>query len=121
MDRGNCSVHFRRLVGAAVMLAFLAPAFVPAMAASQAQPADSNSNVFSNKSIAKVVANTKPAEAASRGSNEVTSAPKTPAQAGRSGSFFKTREGVAVLLVMAAGTGYALHSLSKDRIRGAVR
>lgn len=110
MDRGHCSVHFRSLVGVAVLVAFLTTAF-PAMAAAQAQPTDSNA--FSKKSIAKVVANSKPAPAAN--------APKTPAQAGRSGSFFKTREGVAVLVVMAAGTGYALHSLSKDRIRGAVR
>ena len=119
MDCGYCSVHFRRLVGFVVMVAFLATVFVPAMAAAQAQPADSNA--FSNKSIEKVVANTKPAAekaiAASRGAAAV---PKT-AQAGRSGSFFKTREGVAVLVVMAVGTGYALHSLSKDRIRGSIR
>src|SRR5688500_3500698 len=113
MDRGNCSVHFRRLVGAAVMLAFLAPAFVPAMAASQAQPADSNSNVFSNKSIAKVVANTKPSPEAARPSN----APKTTApQATQTGSFFKTRTGVLVLAIMAVGTGYALYSVKEDRI-----
>ena len=110
MDCGYCSVHFRRLVGAGVITAFLATAFVPAMAASQAQPADSKSNAFSNKSIAKVVANTKPAEA-----------PKTPAQAGRSSSFFKTPTGVVVLVVMAAGTGYALRSVSKDRINSPAR
>src|SRR6187397_2186657 len=101
MDRGHCSVHYRRLVGAGLMVAFLATVFVPAMAASQAQPTDSNA--FSSKSIAKVVANTKPSEAASRGSND---APKTQTQAGRSASFFKTRTGVAVLAVMAVGTGY---------------
>ena len=118
MDRGYCSVHFRRLVGVGVITAFLATAFVPAMAASQAQPADSNSNAFSNKSIAKVVADTKPAEAASRGSND---AAKTPAQATKTGSFFKTRTGVAVLVVMAVGTGYAIRSASKDRITGSIR
>ncbi len=118
MDRGYCSVHFRRLVGAGVIVAFLVTAFVPAMAASQGQPADSKSNAFSNKSIAKVVANTKTAEAVSRASND---APKTPAQAGRSGSFFKTPTGVAVLVVMAVGTGYAIRSTSKDRIHGSAR
>ena len=119
MDCGHCSVHVRRLVGLGVMVAFLATVFAPAMAAAQA-PADSNA--FSNKSIEKVVANTKPsAETATAASLGTAAAPKTAAQAGRSGSFFKTREGVAVLVVMAVGTGYALRSLSKDRIRGSIR
>jgi|SRR5687768_10818077 len=113
MDSGYRSVHFRRRVGVGVIVAFLATAFVPAMAASQAQPTDSKANAFSEKAIAKVVANTKPAEAAD--------APKTPAQAGRSGSFFKTPTGVAVLIVMAVGTGYAIRSTSKDRIHGSNR
>ena len=116
MDRGNCSVYFRRLVGVSVMVAFLATAYVPAMAASQAQPTDSNA--FSNKSIEKVVANTKPAEAASRVSKDAAKA--TP-QATKTGSFFKTRTGVAVLAVMAAGTGYALDSVKHDRIKGSIR
>lgn len=103
MDCGY-SVYFRRLVGVGVMGAILATAFAPAMAASQAQAADS---AFSKKSIAKVVANTKPAET-----------PKTPPQATKSGSFFKTRTGVVVLLVMAAGTGYAVYSAKEDRIKG---
>ena len=117
MDRGHCSVHYRRLVGAGLMVAFLATAFAPAMAASQAQPTDSNA--FSNKSIAKVVASTNPApEKVSGGKND---APKTPAQSTRSSSFFKTRVGVAAIVVMAVGTGYALYSLKEDRIRGSVR
>ena len=113
MDRGYCSVHFRRLVGVGVIVAFLTTAFVPAMAAQPAQPTDSKANAFSEKAIAKVVANTKPAE--------TTNAPKTPAQSGRSGSFFKTPTGVAVLIVMAVGTGYAIRSTSKDRIHGSAR
>src|SRR6187402_1764132 len=100
MDRGHCSVHFRRLVGVGVMVAFLATVFVPAMAASQAQAQPTDANAFSNKSIEKVVANTKPAA-------DAANAPKTPAQTAKSGSFFKTRTGVAVLVVMAVGTGYA--------------
>src|SRR6187397_3156240 len=116
MDRGHCSVHYRRLVGAGLMVAFLATAFAPAMAASQAQPADSNA--FSNKSIAKVVANTKPAPEPNA---PKTDASKTPPQAGRSSSFFKTRTGVAVLAVMAVGTGYALYSAKHDRITGSIR
>lgn len=111
MDRANRSVHFRRLVGLGVTSAFLATVFVPAMAASQAQP--TNSNVFSNKSIEKVVAKAKAPEAPSRASND---APKTPKQATKTGSFFKTPTGVVVLVVMGAGTAYALRSVSKDRI-----
>ena len=118
MECGHCSLQFRRLVGLGVMVAFLATVFAPAMAAAQAQPADSNA--FSNKSIEKVVANTKPAaEKEVKAIRATVDPPKT--QGGRTGSFFKTREGVAVLIVMAAGTGYALHSLSKDRIRGSIR
>ena len=36
-------------------------------------------------------------------------------------SFFKTPTGVIVLGVFAAGTGYALYSISNDRIRGTGR
>jgi hypothetical protein len=57
------------------------------------------------------VANSKPA----------TEAPKTTPQATKTGSFFKTRTGVAVLVVMAVGTGYALYSTSHDRIKGSIR
>jgi hypothetical protein len=117
MDCEYCSVYFRRLVGVGVMIAFLVTVFVPAMAASQAQPTDSNA--FSNKSIAKVVANTKPTEVANRVTN--TEAPKTTPQATKTGSFFKTRTGVAVLAVMAVGTGYALYSVKHDRIKGSIR
>jgi hypothetical protein len=108
MDRVPGFVHFRRWIGAGVMIAFLATVFVPAVAA-QAQP--DKSNAFSNKSIEKVVANTK-----------VTSeAPKAPKQATKTGSFFKTRTGVLVLVVMAAGTGYALYSVKEDRIHSPAR
>jgi len=116
MDRGHCSVHFRRLVGVGVMVAFLATAFVPAVAA---QAPSTDSNAFSNKSIEKAVANTKVAPEAGRRAND--DAPKTPAQATKSGSFFKTRTGVLVLVVMAAGTGYALYSVKEDRIKGSIR
>jgi hypothetical protein len=37
----------------------------------------------------------------------------SPAQ---STSFFKTKPGIIALVVMAAGTGYALYSVSNDRI-----
>lgn len=104
---GQCSVHFRRLVGVGVMVAFLATA-VPAMAAPQAQPSDS---AFSKKSIAKVVANTTPTPAAT----------KPQAQATKQSGFFKSRTGVLVLVAMAVGTGYALYSAKEDRIKGSIR
>lgn len=115
MDSGHGSVYFRRLVGVGVMTAIMATAFVPAMAASQAQPDDSS--MFSNKSIAKVVANTAP-DGRVRTDRTATDAAKTPVQATNSGSFFKTRTGAMVLVVMAVGTGFALRSASKDRIKG---
>jgi hypothetical protein len=118
MDRGHRSVHVRRLAGTSVIVAFLSAVFVPAVAA---QSPPSNSNAFSSKSLEKAVANNSVAAKVTAASRRENEAPKTPKQAGRSGSFFKTPEGVAVLIVMAAGTGYALRSLSKDRIRGAVR
>jgi len=118
MDRGYRCVHFRRLVGVGVMIAFLATAFVP-VAAAQAQAPSTDSNAFSSKSIEKAVADTKVVtDVASRGKDD---APKTQAQATKTGSFFKTRTGVLVLVVMAAGTGYALRSVSKDRIHSSAR
>lgn len=39
----------------------------------------------------------------------------------QSSSFFKTPAGIAVLVVMAAGTGYAIYSTSHDRVKSQVR
>ncbi len=117
MDRGDCYVYFRRLIGVGVITTFMATAFVPAMAASQEQA--TGSLALSNKSIAKVVANTTP-EALVR-NDSAPAASKTPAQATKSGSFFKTRTGVVVLAIMAVGTGYAVYSAKEDRIRGSIR
>ena len=115
MDSGYCSVYFRRLAGVGVMTAVMATAFVPAMAAPQAQP--DGSSAFSKKSIAKVVANSAP-DGRVRTDRNATAEAKTPAQATSSGSFFKTRTGALVLVVMAVGTGYAVYSASNDRIKG---
>lgn len=46
-------------------------------------------------------------------------AQSTPGTA--SASFFKTPAGVAVILVMVVGTGYALYSAKHDRITGITR
>ena len=113
MDRGHRYVHVRRLAGISVIVAFLTAVFVPAVAA-QSPPSDSNA--FSSKAIGKIVANNSaPAKVAA------AEAPKTPKQATKDGSFFKTRTGVLVLVVMGAGTAYAVRSLSKDRIHGSTR
>ena len=112
MDRGLRSVHVRRLVSTTVIGAFLVAVFVPALAAQSPPP---NSNAFSPKSIEKAVANT------SVGATVAAEPPKTPKQATRSSSFFKTRTGVIALVVMGAGTVYGLRSLSKDRIHGSTR
>lgn len=112
MDRGHRSVLVRRLAGISVIVAFVTAVFVPAMAA---QSPPSNANAFSTKAIERAVANR------SASSAVVAEAPKTPKQATKTGSFFKTRTGVLVLVVMGAGTAYALRSLSKDRIHGSSR
>lgn len=39
----------------------------------------------------------------------------------RSGSFFKTKAGVATLVILGAGVGYAIYSSSNDRIRSTGR
>lgn len=110
MDRGHRSVHVRRLAGTTVIVAFLTAVFVPAVAA---QSPPSNSNAFSSKAIEKVIAN--------NSAPATVAAPKTPKQATKDGSFFKTRTGVLVLVIMGAGTVYGLRSLSKDRIHGSTR
>lgn len=71
------------------------------------------------------------ASAAKIASAQQLVAPKAPVQARKdqgastagmqSGSFFKTPAGIAVLAVLAAGTGYALYSTSHDRIHSQVR
>lgn len=48
-------------------------------------------------------------------------APATPATDLRSGSFFKTKAGVATLVIFGAGVGYAVYSSSNDRIRSTGR
>ncbi len=39
----------------------------------------------------------------------------------RSGSFFKTKAGIATLVILGAGVGYAIYSASNDRIRSTGR
>lgn len=44
-------------------------------------------------------------------------APANPSTDLRSGSFFKTKAGIAALIVVGAGTAYAIYSASNDRIK----
>lgn len=39
----------------------------------------------------------------------------------RSGSFFKTKAGIATLMIVGAGTAYAIYSASNDRIKSSGR
>jgi hypothetical protein len=48
-------------------------------------------------------------------------APAAPSADLRSGSFFKSKAGVATLVIFGAGVGYALYSSSNDRIRSTGR
>lgn len=56
-----------------------------------------------------------------RTESKVPASKATPAQATKSGSFFKTRTGLLVIAIMAVGTGYAVYSAKEDRIRGSIR
>jgi len=44
-----------------------------------------------------------------------------PSEAPSGGSFFKSRKGALVLVLMAVGTGYAIYSASSERIENPVR
>jgi hypothetical protein len=118
MEYRSRSVYVRRLAGLGVITALLATAFAPAMAASQGSPTAPPS--FSARSIAKVIATTTP-DSVRLNRTAGDDARTTQAQATKSGSFFKTRTGLLVIAVMAAGTGYAVYSAKQDRIRGSIR
>lgn len=120
MDCVKSPVHVRRLAGLGVIIALLATTFAPAMAASQGPPVDSPS--FSTRSITKMVTNSAPDSRLRTDKTAPAEAAKSAkAQAGQSGSFFKTRTGMVAIAILAVGTGYALRSASKDRIRGSIR
>jgi len=62
----------------------------------------------------KQVAPPRPSPAVTRRTEQATSNP-----AAESPTFFKTRTGIVVAAVMAAGAGYAIYSTSHDRIHSA--
>lgn len=67
--------------------------------------------------VARDMASAPAASSRVSGPSAASRARQTPA-AGRSG-FFKTRPGIVALVVMAAGTGYAVYSATHDRIHSA--
>ena len=118
MENSSRHVCFRRLAGLGAIAALLATAFAPAVAASQGPPAASPA--FSIPSIDKLITPKKP-DSVRMSRTAVDPAKTTPKQARNSGSFFRTRTGLLVVVAMAAGTGYALYSAKEDRIRGSIR
>ena len=99
-----------RLAGTAVITAFLSTMATPAFASTPTP------SPFSAAALAHTVKST-PAPVATAATTA-----KTPAKARQaSGSFFKSKVGVLVIAVFAAGTGYAIYSAKEDRILGLTR
>ena len=60
-------------------------------------------------------------EAGAMKERRAAQAPATATTDLRSGSFFKTKAGIAALLIVGAGTAYAIYSASNDRIKSSGR
>ncbi len=60
-------------------------------------------------------------EAGTMKERRAAQAPATPTTDLRSGSFFKTKAGLATLLIVGAGAAFAVYSASNDRIKGSGR
>jgi hypothetical protein len=100
-----------RVAGTAVIAALLSTMAAPAFAASPSTPTTPSLSPFSAAAVERVVKST-PAPVAKTPA-------KTPAKAKQaSGSFIKSKMGMAVIAVFAVGTGYAIYSAKEDRIRG---
>lgn len=102
-----------RLVARVVIIALVLAAIpLPGLAEESTQPV---ATPGLRASIAKAAANTK----VSPSQSPKASAPDKAALG--SLKFFKTPAGMIVLAVVAAGSGYAIYSASKDRIHSVVR
>lgn len=100
-----------RVAGTAVIAALLSTLAAPAFAASPSSPTIPVSSPFSAAAVERAVKST-PAPVAATPA-------KTPAKAKQaSGSFIRSKKGMAVIAVFAVGTGYAIYSAKEDRIRG---
>lgn len=60
-------------------------------------------------------------EAGAMKERRAAQAPATVTTDLRSGSFFKSKAGIAALLIIGAGTAYAIYSASNDRIKSSGR
>lgn len=100
-----------RVAGTAVIAALLSTLAAPAFAASPSSPTPPASSPFSAAAVERAVKSA-PAPVA-------TTPAKAPAKAKQaSGSFIRSKMGMAVIAVFAVGTGYAIYSAKEDRIRG---
>lgn len=110
----------RSLITSVLVLGLALLGASPPVAAQETAPSSVPSSSTLGESVQRLVASTPLAVA--------TTAPATYQQAplpatvdlGKP-SFFKSPTGLIVLGVFAAGTGYALYSISNDRIRGSGR
>jgi hypothetical protein len=91
----------------AVLASFLTA--IPAAAAGPVDPPAAKTTRLHTTLSAATLASLAPARAAEQDAN------------GGSTSFFKTRKGVAVLVLMGAGLGYTLYSKNHDRVTSPVR
>jgi len=121
MRHRSWAVHVRRLAGVAVVTAVLVGTAAPAFAANPTTPlpppppSTPASSPFSTDAIARALAAVPPATVAT--STRTSAA--TPAKAPQtSDGFLKSRTGIIVLAIFAAGTGYAIYSAKEDRIHG---
>jgi len=101
--------------GRAGLLVLMAALIALPVAASDAAPAQSTPTVKTTSLHDAVAREAVKAAKAPVARTSERRADKASADKG-SAAFFKTAPGIAVLAVMAAGTGYALYSLNHDKI-----
>jgi len=103
-------IRWRGAVARAVMIV-VAAALIPMPASGADGKPAPNVNTFRasmQTAVAREAAKSPAARSARRAQQDKPSSQST--------SFFKTGPGIAALVVMAAGTGYAIYSASHDRI-----
>jgi hypothetical protein len=104
-------IQWRGAVARAVLLAVTAALIpVPALSADSTKPAPTVKTIRASMQdmVAREVAKSPAVRPAKRAQQDNPST--------QSGNFFKSGPGIAALVVMAAGTGYAVYSASHDRI-----
>jgi hypothetical protein len=102
-----------RLIRAATLVAITTLIPLPAAASDTAStPSPPTIKASMKKIVAREVTATSPRKDVARDDRQASSAGSTP-------GFFKTKPGIIALVVMAAGTGYALYSAQNDRIHSA--